>query len=166
MAEMKKIPFLDVTEKGKVLTFALADGQILTFNIEGVNAEVRERAMIHGFNQKIRDASAGFSKDKDYDGAFEAMQKVIEALEGGSWNRTGGAGLKGQGVLAEAIARMKGVDITIAGNAVKVATDEQKKGWMKNPKVAALMAQIVAERAQARLDAAGEGDEEEIEIDL
>lgn len=159
----KKVSFLDVSqETDSVLMFKLGDGQSLRFDADGMDESIQRRAMLHGFNQKIRDAAAGFSKEKDYDGAFEAMVAVIDALEVGEWNRKATA-TKGAGILAEAIARIKGVEFAQAQAAVAKASDDQKKAWQKNPKVASVMAEIVAERAAKR---AADAAEDDLEIDL
>lgn len=162
--EAKKVKFLEVIQSAQMLTFKLADGQSLTLDANGMSGPIQEAAMMHGFNQKVRDAAAGFSKGNDYDGAFEAMQQVIESLEGGNWNRQGG-GMKGQSVLAEAIARFKGCALEAAQAAVQKATDDQKKAWAKNVKIAALMAQVVAERAAARVSEE-KGDDEDLDIEI
>lgn len=158
----KKASFLDVTQDTDTsLVFKLGDGQTIHFEAGNCDEVIRLRAEMHGFNQKIRDAAAGFSKEKDYDGAFEAMMAVVEALEAGEWNRKATA-TKGKGILSEAIARIKGVSVEAAQAAVAKATEDQVKAWQKNPKVASVMAEIVAERAKKRAaDAA-----DEIEIDL
>ena len=157
-----KVNFLEVAQvTDTILGFKLADGQSLTFDAAECDESIQQRAMMHGFNQKIRDAAAGFSKEKDYEGAFEAMLAVIEALQAGEWNRKATA-TKGKGILAEAIARIKGVSVEAAQSAVAKANEDQVKAWQKNPKVASVMAEIVAERAKKRAaDAA-----DEIEIDL
>lgn len=158
----QKVAFLDVAQHtDTVLVFKLGDGQTLAFDAANVDESIQQRAMMHGFNQKIRDAAAGFSKEKDYDGAFEAMAAVIEALEGGEWNRKATA-TKGKGILSEAIARIKGVSVEAAQAAVAKASEDQVKAWQKNPKVASVMAEIVAERAKKRAEEAAD----EVEIDF
>lgn len=158
----KKVSFLEVIkDTDTMLSFKLADGQTLTFEASNVDESIQQQAMMHGFNQKIRDAAAGFSKGNDYDGAFEAMAAVIEALEAGDWNRKAQA-TKGKGILSEAIARIKGVSVEAAQAAVAKASEDQVKAWQKNPKVASVMAEIVAERAKKRAAEAAD----EVEIDF
>jgi hypothetical protein len=170
----KKVKFLEVEENDMILTFTLGDGQVIEFDYQTVNEEMRDKAMLHGFNQKIRDAAAGFSDAKgtkgtgdDYDGAFEAMTSVIEALQNGDWTRKGSTGgLRGLKYLPAAIARIKGVSEEKAAKAVAAATQEQKVSWMKNPTIAAHIAQIMADALKAKaagsdLDIEFEDEEEE-----
>lgn len=152
-----KIKFLEVNPLGDYgLEFSLGDGQTIAIRFGEFSEDVRHRAMVHGFNQKIRDASASFGKERDYDGAFEEMMKVVDGLKAGSWNRQGGG--IGAGVimedLAAAISRIKSVDIAKAMAAVKSASDEQRKAWSKNARVAQLMAENKAARLAKAASAA------------
>lgn len=156
--------FLEVKVAGSKLAFIFGDGGRVEFYPGQCSDEIRQQAMWHGFNQKIRDSAAGFSKEKDYAGAREEMQAVIDALYHGAWKRQGGGA--GAGVvmadLATAIAQMKGVDFERAMAAVEKANDEQRKGWMKNAKVQQLMAEAKAKRlAAATTDA-----DDNLDIDL
>lgn len=163
MAKSEKAKFLEVEQGETAIKFVLGDGQSIVAKYEDFSEEIRLQAMRHGFNQKIRDAAASFSKESDYDGAFESMQQVVDALLEGKWKRQGGAGA---GVvmedLAYAIAKMKQVDQEKALAAVKKATDEQRKSWAKNAKVAQLMAESKAKR----LAEAAKSASDEIEIDF
>lgn len=164
MAKDDGVKFLEVKVTGSGLKFVLGNGRALTFDPARCTQEIRGNAMTHGFNQKIRDAAAGFSKDRDYGGAEEEMQAVIDALYAGQWKRQGGGA--GAGVvmadLAAAIAEMKGVSIERALGAVEKASEEQRKAWMKNAKVQQLMAEAKAKRLRAALPEASE----DLDIDL
>lgn len=162
MTEGKKAKFLDVKQIGNRLKFVLGDGQNLTFDTERPDAAIRERAMMHGFNQKIRDAAAGFSKDRDYDGAFEAMGKVIDGLYANEWNRKGGQPGLVMADLATALARFKNVPEERAWAAVERATAEQRTAWAKN----ATIERFMLEAKLARLAAAAETAPDDLDIDF
>lgn len=162
--EATKAKFLEVAVAANsgVLTFKFGNGSKVTFDPAKVSDEIRRQAMLHGFNQKIRDAAAGYSKELDYFGAQEEMLKVVEALESGQWNRQGGGA--GAGVvmedLAHAIARIKDESYDRALAAVKKATPEQRTSWSKNGKVA----QFMAEAKVARLAKLAAASTEDIEV--
>lgn len=162
--EVKKEKFLEVTPdfENQQITFALGDGQNIVFPLGSVSQDIVTKALYHGFNQKIRDAAASFGKEKDYDGAFEAMQKVVDNLQAGNWN---GGGAGGSGVILEdlayAIATMKGADMAKAMAVVKAASTDQRKVWAKNAKIAKLMADAKAARLAKAAD-----DAEDLDIDL
>jgi hypothetical protein len=158
---MANAKFLTVTTSNGKLHFTLGTGAALTLDPEGLTQTIREQAMMHGLNQKIRDAAAGFSKSGDFIGAYNAMSDVIEALYEEKWNRAGGGTATG-GFLAEAIVELKGCTLAQAQAAVAKATDEQKKAWKSNAKIAAIVTRLQAERAAKR---AADADED-LEIDI
>lgn len=160
-----KQKFLEVNALGDYgLEFKLGDGQVIAIKFEDFNEDIQRKAMIHGFNQKIRDAAASYGKEKDYDGAFEEMMKVVDGLQAGSWNRQGGG--IGAGVVMEdiayAIAKIKNVAIEKALAVVKKADDAQRKSWSKNARVA----QLMAESKAARLAKAAESASDDLDIEF
>lgn len=166
MAAEKKAKFLEVKQSGTRLMFVLADGQTAQIDAGTLSDAMRERAMFHGLNQKIRDAAAGFSKEADYDGAFEAMAKVIGALESGEWERKGGAAAANLDDLATAIAQIRNVDVAKAKAAVEKATPDQRAGWAKNARVAAIMADLKAQRLAEKAKAATDDDLSAIDLGM
>lgn len=152
--------FLEVKIANGKLIFIFGNGEKLTFDPAECNEEINRQATFHGYNQKIRDAAAGYSKDKDYAGAREEMSAVIEALRAGNWKRQGGG--MGAGVvmadMAHAIAEMKNVSFERAMAAVEKADEETRKSWAKNPKLAAKMAEAKAKRLAAQAAGTDAGD--------
>lgn len=146
-----KAKFLEVKQNGNTLIFEFGDKGRLTLDVTRCSDDIRTRAMFHGFNQKVRDSAAGYSKELDYAGAREEMSAVIEALYGNEWNRKGGGAGAGVNMedLAKAIAEMKNATVEKAMAAVTKASEEQRKEWAKNAKVAALIAKYKAERLAA-----------------
>jgi hypothetical protein len=147
--EEKKAKFLEVKSAGSKLVFAFGNGTRREFDTAAAPQAIREQALIHGFNQKLRDSTAGFSKELDYVGAVGAIDKVIEGLVAGEWNRAGG-GTSGQAMqdLADAIAKLKKSTPEKAMAAVEKATPEQRAAWAKNPTIAAHIAEAKAKRAK------------------
>lgn len=161
--EAKKVKFLEVTEAAgdrPGLKFAFGNGEVRVIRFDEFSTAIQEQAMQHGFNQKLRDTVAGFSKEWNYEGAFEKFDATLQALLDGDWNRSGG-GVAGQQMkdLAAAIAEIRQVEYETAFEAVQKMDADKRKAIAKNAKVAQVMARIVADRlAEAADDAADDLD--------
>lgn len=152
-AKAKK--FLMVETEGEKLTFVLGNGLRVEVAAGQLSADIKQKAMLHGLNQKVRDSAAGFSKDGDFSGAFRAMQQVVDNLIGGLWNAKGGSGT---GDLVQAVANLKGIEVGVAEEIVGGLDDEQLKALLAKPKIKAEVARIKAERAQKVAEASDEDD--------
>ena len=142
--------------KARAVVFTLGNGQSMTAGLDGLSAEIVERLAVHGLSQKIGDSASGFSKDRDFLGAFGAMQAVWENLQAGVWaGRAGG----GTSDLVAAIAKLKGVSLEEAQAAVDKADDEQVKELRKHPAIKEAIAKIQAQRAKEAAKAAGSLDD-------
>lgn len=142
--------------KPRAVVFTLGNGQSLTAGLDGLAEEIVERLAVHGLSQKIGDAAANFSKERDFLGAFGAMQAVYDNLKAGAWaSRSGG----GTSDLVAAIAKIKGVSLEDAQGAVDRATEEQIRDLKKHPAVKEAIAKIQAQRAKEAAKAAGSLDE-------
>lgn len=147
--------FLVVEKKEDRLQFKLGNGLLVEINPADLTGEIREAAMYHGLNQKVRDAAAGFSKETNFSGAFGAMQQVVDNLLGGRWNAKGGNGTSD---LAQAVANLKGIELSEAQELINGLDDWHFAELAKKPKVKAEIARIKAERA-ARLAEAEEDED-------
>lgn len=151
------------------VAFDVGNAGRIQLDVREMTEEIRLKAMLHGFNQKIRDAAAG----KDEDDSFAAMSAVVEMLNGGDWTiRKGSTGPKGLKFLALAISQHSGKELELVEKALTKATDEQKASYLKNAKIAAIIAQMVADEAAAKAGASDdidlgdlleEDEEEEVE---
>lgn len=153
--ENKSPKFLEVKVMGQTLVFTFGNGAERKVNPMDFASAIREQAERHGFNQKLRDTTAGFSKDLDYIGALEKFDATLQGLYDGDWNRAGG-GVAGQQMkdLATAIAEIREVEFDIAFAAVQKMDAEKRKAIMKNAKVAQIITRLVADRAQVAADEA------------
>jgi len=156
--------FLSVTQSAEGLVFALGNGKTIAVSVATMPAAIREQAMLHGFKQKIADSVAGLSKGEKYAEAYAELADVVSSLAEGEWFRRGG-GNGGQIVqdLIAAIAKLKKSTVERVAVAVAKADEETRKGWMKNPAIAAEMAELKAKRLKA---ASREAEQAEVEIDL
>jgi hypothetical protein len=146
-----------------VVSFTFGNGSQLDLDCTTLSPEMQRQLMLHGAAQKIGDSYAGAKGD--YSKAVESAQAVIEQLTQGVWRAARGEGEARPrlGELADAIARIKGVDREKAMAAVEKATDEQRKAWRGNAKVKAEIAAIRAEAAAKALEQAAE---QELVVDL
>lgn len=153
--ETSKVKFLEVKQIAGGLKFAFGNGASRSIILADFNEAIQAQAMEHGFNQKLRDTTAGFSKDSDYEGALEKFDATLQALYDGDWNRSGG-GVAGQQMkdLATAIAEIRDVEFDVAFAAVQKMDADKRKAIMKNAKVAQVITRLVADRAQAAADSA------------
>lgn len=152
-----KIKFLEVNKIEGGLKFSFGNGEVRRINLNDFSEAIRASAMEHGFNQKLRDTTAGFSKDSDYVGALEKFDATLQALYDGDWNRSGG-GVAGQQMkdLAAAIAEIRQVEYDLAFDAVQKMDADKRKAVAKNAKVAQVVARIVADRLAAAADDAAD----------
>lgn len=139
-----------------VFSFAFTNGKTIEGNINDFGADIQKRLALHGISQKGGDSYA--SVKGDVAAAFSNCQEVIEQLKAGVWSGGGEGGPRIKD-LAEAIARIKSVDVETATTAVTAASDELRKQWRSNPKVKSVMATIAAEKAAKALEDAGEAAE-------
>lgn len=155
-----KVKFLEVVypeNQANIIGFKLGNGQSITFDMNEMKPEMDQQARRHGYNQKIRDAAAGFSGSvkkgisPDYEGAFNEMMKVIESLRANQWNRKGsGGGVNYGQYLSAAVARLKSITLAQAEAALAKITDEKRAELVKQPKVHAAILEVIAEATKAK----------------
>lgn len=134
------------------IVFTFSDNSTETFDVTKVGEDIKFRAMLHGFSQKIGDSYAGAAATEDplaY--AKSAVRDTIAQLYRGEWRvaASGGGGPRVSD-LATAIAQVTGESLEECVEFVGAMTDEEKKVWRKKPKIAAALAQMAAERAAAK----------------
>lgn len=132
-------------DNGKVV-FDFANGSRVVAEASDFADNIKEQLMFHGLVQKLRDSFAGSKGDANY--AQAQCEATLEALKAGDWNRRGGG--TGGTLLAEAVARVKGIDIADARVKVGELTEEQRESLKKAPSIVAATLEIQAERKQAK----------------
>jgi hypothetical protein len=161
MTASTKAKFLEVAIDQDMMrvTATFGNGEVARVQLSDLPVEIIHAAALLGLSNKVRDTAANYSKDVDYDGAFEAMQETIEALKAGTWNRNGGgvAGVKMKD-LATAIAELKSTTFDKAFAVVKAAEKEQRAAWAKNAAIAAIMARLEMDRMNAKAATATDAD--------
>lgn len=139
----------------RTLEWIFGDGSTVSYqhDAQGLMA-LHEMALVHGFKQKIADAAA-IARNTETGAAAtiagkrDAMQKVVDQLNDGEWNavRTGGTGNVG-GLLAQAIANIKKMDIAKVREFLKSKTKAQRDAIGAKPEFAEEMARLWKERAK------------------
>lgn len=156
-AEAKRVQFCskDWDAEQGLNFFKFGDGTTLEVDVKKLNDEIRADLLHHGISQKVGDSYAS-AKGNFVEGIANA-KAVIEGLYAGIWSPgRDGEGRPRLGELAEAIARIKAVDLEKATKAVEAATDEERTTWRSNLKVKSTIATIRAEKAAKALEANAE----------
>jgi hypothetical protein len=156
MSEETKVKFAEKSSEGTSVSFKFGNGTELVLDVSTLNEDIQTELMLHGALQKIGDSYAGAAGD--YDFAIGNAQKVIDNLIAGAWKaaREGGEAKPRTGELAEAIARLKGIEVGDAQALVDGLSDEQRKAVRAKDAVKAAVAQIRYEKAQAKAAKAGD----------
>lgn len=149
----------------KTVEFTFESGDVRVLDLTRVSEETLLRLALHGASQKGGDSYA--SAKGNTAEALASLDKVIDNLYAGLWTAGRGEGEAKPRTteLAEALARIKGVDIATAVAAVENADEDKRKAWRGHAKVKAVIAQIRAEKAAAKLAKAGDDDEDDVNID-
>ena len=137
------------------LVLSFAHGKELTIKARDLNNEVMEYAIFHGLKQKLVDAAAigrnpETGRSATITDKFEAVKAVYDRLLAGRWNaERGEGGTPSGGLLFAALVRM--YDGKKSEEALReflaTKSDKEKAALRKNPKVAAIIEEIKAERA-------------------
>lgn len=135
---------------GKV-AFVLGNGVRVELELAKLNADMKEQLILHGISQKVGDSASGFSKARDFHGAFGAMQGVVDTLYAGAWSSRSGGGTSD---LVQALAELQGLEEADVQAAVDAMDEEQLAEVRKHPAVKAKVAELVQERAKAAAERA------------
>lgn len=156
-AKSTKQPAVETTiigTSGLILTFAT--GQTLRIDAESLSPVIQSFAMLHGLKQKLCDAAAisrdpSTGKTATIETKYEAVKEVFDRITSadGTWNKIREGGNSSGGLLLTALLRMyagrKNKEELTEFLATK--TDAEKAALRKNPKIAAIIDEIKAERA-------------------
>ncbi len=159
---------VNVQQDGSLLVFNVAGVGAIEFDTRKVHEDNRERAIMHGFKQRLSDAAA-LSRDATNGqpaspaDKYAAIQALADFYMTGTpdWSRRAEGGGERGSITLEAIARVKSCDMTTADAMVtKLAADKFggiKKDALaylrKSAKVQEAMIAIRAERATSDIDA-------------
>lgn len=137
--------------------FEFANGNTHVVKLGDFSQEIQLQYAVNGVKQKLGDAYAGALGN-----AVEAERRfltVLNATKNGDWTVRGEAGPRVT-VLAETLARAKGMDIEAAVEFVNGMDDDGKKRLRSHPAIKKASAAIRLERAQKDAERTGDTDEE------
>ncbi len=143
----KKVIDLDA----KSVEFQWGDNTVDEITLEGFPAEIQLHLALAGISHTLGDA---YSAAKGVvSEAKRLFGERLTALRDGEWRQARGSGETKPriGELAEALARIKGLDIAVVSKALEAADEASKKTLRSNEHVKATIAAIRNEKAQARL---------------
>ena len=138
---------------GQKMTLVFANGKQITVNAEALEADIVNRAVMHGLKQKLVDAAA-ISRNPDtgatasIEDKYNAVYEVYQRLLNGEWNknREGGGGVSG-GLLFRALCRLYAAKTPEAiREFLDGKTKAEQSALRANPKIAAIIDEIRAER--------------------
>lgn len=135
--------FLRKTIVGDVITFTLQNGLKVVFDLTKLHKDCEQTAKMHGISQVIGDTAAKFSKEKDFHGAFSAMQQKADNLEAGVWSARG----TGSADLAQALVNLGLGTLEDVEAGLKLASDEERDDFLDDDNVKAEILKIKAARA-------------------
>ena len=154
----KKKTDIQITETGVKLIFDVINGDTheVEFEVPAVASNpLLKELFAYGVSQKITDSVV---KEKDEDDISLGIQRMIDQLVSGVWTtRVAGEGIaRGLADLIEALRRMKGfaVGSPEADNLkakIVAKSEEELAVWKTNPAIKAVIAEIQAEKAAAKL---------------
>lgn len=163
---LKKITPWDKDGVPGFLYFKLGNGQTLKVDVARLPEDMKLRLMYHGLSQKVGDMSSGFSKGKDFAGAFEAMSGTVAHLEQNEWTK----GARERGVnlqdMAEVIAKLKKFKLEDVLKSLQGMTEEAIKEMAKHPAIAAGLNDLRHMRRQEALKEAAKGTKLEFDLKL
>lgn len=140
---------------GVTLTFVDKAGTVLTAELDKLTPAMVTELAIHGLSQKLGDSYSGAETVTE---GIDAAKSTWKNLLAGNFN----ARASGGGLLAEAVARIKGISVADAEAKLAEATEEQIENLRKNSKVKDTITIIRGERAAAKATSPAEADDLEI----
>ena len=141
---LSKVMPEDVGGKSRSVRYVLGNGVEVQACLDDYSEETVLRLTLHGLSQKVGDAASGFSKERDFHGAFGSMQNVEDNLRRGIWaSRAGG----GTSDLVQVLAELQGCELEAAQAAVDKMDEDVLKTVKSNPTIKKALADLVAKRA-------------------
>jgi hypothetical protein len=158
-----RIPAITADIFGDTLTLTFSDGRVLTLDATTLTDEIKQAAMMHGLKQKLVDGAAiarnpETGRSATLEDKFNAVKEIYDRITDSAapaWNkgRASGEGDGGNTLLLRALCKMSGKSPAVMAALLEAKTKEEKKALRANPKVAAIIAEIQAERlAQQGID--------------
>jgi predicted HAD superfamily phosphohydrolase len=135
--------------------FTFANDTVLLADLGTLSPDMVKMLAVHGLSQKLGDSYASSETVAE---AIESATGTMKNLQDGNFNaRVQGSG----GILAEAVARLKGIPVEQAQEMLAALDEEARLEIAKKPQVKATIDVIKGEKAIAKLDGL-----DDVEFDL
>jgi hypothetical protein len=164
---MAKTPDITTDIFGSILTITMANGAEFSVDTAKLSPEIQQQAMLHGLKQKLVDAAAiarntTTGRSATIDDKAAAIREVharITREDAPSWNkgREGGGNTSANGLLVRALMQMTGKDKAAIDEFLAAKSKEEKAALRKNPKVAAIIAELQTAASDVDSDALLDG---------
>ena len=132
---------------GLAMTFA--EGEPMTILLSSFPAAMVSELAVHGLKQKLGDIFAS----KDAKEGREHVERVIEGLKAGDFSIRVAGSAKAT-VLAQAISRISGQDVSEVVETLNQLDDETVKGLRQHPDIKLVMQEIRTEKEREKAAAA------------
>jgi hypothetical protein len=161
-APVARVPAITADIFGDTLTLTFSDGRVLSLDTTTLSDDIKQAAMMHGLKQKLVDGAAiarnpETGRSATLEDKFQAVKEIYDRITDAtapSWNKgRGGEGDGGNTLLLRALCKMSGKSPAVMASLLETKTKEEKKALRANPKVAAIIAELQAEKlAQQGID--------------
>ena len=135
------------------VTVTFSNGRELAVDVSTLTPEMQQQAMLHGIKQKLVDAGAlsrntETGKPASVDDKYAAVLEVHGRLLAGVWHKErakkADETVASKDLLARALMQMTGKDRAYVDDYLSAKTKEQRNALKKNPRVAAIVAELSA----------------------
>jgi hypothetical protein len=157
VVEMKDGRQVEFVGKKRMLKEVIFNGGALIVRCDFRNGEsieftlseaLRDRAAIHGVEQKVGDEIAGLA---DVEDAVLAIESLAGRLAAGEWNQNRErGGMAGTSMLAQALVIHTGKDIATIKEFLVKKSQSEKIALRNNPKIQPIIAKIEGEKHAAK----------------
>ncbi len=140
---------VSVDETANTLTFEFGHGVSHVVELDKLDESLRHRAMLHGFEQKLRDSYAGAKGSAvEAEGMF---LEVLDTLKSGAWNMKVSGEPREEPIelLAKAMvnafaARGKVIPLAVVLDKIKGVDKKERAVYRKNPEISVELAKLKA----------------------
>ena len=144
---------------GTTAVITLGNGQTISADYNDLSDDMKVQAAVFGLKHKIGDGSSGFSRAKDYAGAYAECMAIRDSIIiDNVWNRKGGGA--GARDIVEAVIRVtleeQGITLTVeqVEASIESMDEDTYDGLTKDSRIKAAIKAIQAERAATAAETA------------
>lgn len=162
----KRTRFCTASIVNGTVEFTFSDGNQLIVDPAMLSSEINDQATLLGLLNTVRDSYADVENLRNVDeekatAAYRLASARLTTLQAGKWNVERQSEIR---FLAEALAEATGKSLTAIREKLAGMEKAEKKAFSEKPKVAKIIARLVIEANQRKIDSLDGDDEEEVEL--